>query len=351
MRTRAIHSRVGITKTTEPEESQDERSPPKSHHTEPPARVRDLDGRRNLPGCWRAGTRRRRRRAGHQVEKLKDNLFLLRGGGGNTAVFVGADGVTVVDTKIPGWGQPLIAKIKEMTPKLVIRIINSHTHYDHVGGNVDFPTTIEFVAHANTRANMEKGLPPKGAESRVPPDVFKANGGKNMANRTFKDKMTIGGGADRIELYYFGRGHTNGDAWVVFPALRVMHAGDIFSGKLVPLLDSNNGGSGVDIAGHARQGGEAQERRLHHHRPQHGDDAGGPDGVLEFNRYFPGVRPRGEEGGEVMDDAATGYKFPEEVRGIPGPPAGQRQEQHRSHLRRAEIRHSPEKTGGAGFHT
>jgi glyoxylase-like metal-dependent hydrolase (beta-lactamase superfamily II) len=126
-----------------------------------------------------------------QVEKLKDNLFVLRGGGGNTGVFVGADGVTVVDTKIPGWGQPLIAKIKEITPKPVVRIINTHTHYDHVGGNVDFPTTIEFVAHVNTRANMEKGLPPKGAENRVPPDVFKANGGRNMANRTFKDKMAI----------------------------------------------------------------------------------------------------------------------------------------------------------------
>src|SRR5262249_54312670 len=157
-----------------------------------------------------------------QVEKLKDNLFLLRGGGGNTAVFVGADGVTVVDTKIPGWGQPLIAKIKELTAKPVIRIINSHTHYDHVGGNVDFPTTIDIVGHENTLANMKKGLPPKGAEARVPPDVFKANNGKNMAKRTFKDKLTIGSGADRIDLYYFGRGHTNGDAWTVFPALRVM---------------------------------------------------------------------------------------------------------------------------------
>ena len=65
--------------------------------------------------------------------------------------------------------------------------------------------------------------------------------------------MTIGSGADRIDLHYFGRGHTNGDAWVLFPALRVMHAGDIFSGKNIPLLDANNGGSGV---GHRRHAGE-----------------------------------------------------------------------------------------------
>ena len=59
--------------------------------------------------------------------------------------------------------------------------------------------------------------------------------------------MTLGEGTDRIELLYFGRGHTNGDAWVLFPALRVLHAGDMFSGKNIPLLDYNNGGSGVGI--------------------------------------------------------------------------------------------------------
>ena len=56
--------------------------------------------------------------------------------------------------------------------------------------------------------------------------------------------MTLGSGADRVDLYYFGRGHTNGDAFIVFPALRIAHAGDIFSGKNLPLLDVNNGGTG-----------------------------------------------------------------------------------------------------------
>jgi cyclase len=254
-----------------------------------------------------------------QVEKLKDNLFVLRGGGGNTGVFVGANGVTVVDTKIPGWGQPLIAKIKEITPKPVVRIINTHTHYDHVGGNVDFPTTIEFVAHVNTRANMEKGLPPKGAESRVPPDVFKANGGRNMANRTFKDKMTIGKGAEQIDLYYFGRGHTNGDAWVVFPSLRVMHAGDIFSGKLVPLLDSNNGGSGVEIADTLAKAAKLQ----------------GVDSIItghstvmtpadlmeysEFNRSFLAYVRAAKKAGKSVEDAASAYAFPDKYAGYRAP--------------------------------
>ena len=73
-----------------------------------------------------------------EVEKLKDNLFLLKGGGGNTAVFVGATGVTVVDAKNPGWGQPILDKIKELTPKPVVRLINTHTHGDHVSGTDDW---------------------------------------------------------------------------------------------------------------------------------------------------------------------------------------------------------------------
>ena len=74
-----------------------------------------------------------------EVEKLKDNLYVMKGGGGNSAVFIGTDGVTVVDTKNPGWGKPLLEKIQSVTTKPVVRIINTHTHGDHVSGNVDFP--------------------------------------------------------------------------------------------------------------------------------------------------------------------------------------------------------------------
>src|SRR5471030_3513954 len=170
-----------------------------------------------------------------EVEKIKDNLFMLKGGGGNTAVFVGTTGVTVVDAKNPGWGQPILDKIKELTPKPVTLLINTHTHGDHVSGNVEFPATVDIVVQENTKANMEK-MP-----------IFKEHNGAGMAKRTFKDKMTIGKGADQIDLYYFGPGHTNGDAWVVFPALRVVHAGDIFANKGIPLIDGDNGGSVLHI--------------------------------------------------------------------------------------------------------
>jgi cyclase len=172
------------------------------------------------------------------VEKVKDNLYVFRGanGGGNTAVFITSAGVTVVDAKNPGWGRPILDKIKTITPKPVTTLINTHTHADHVSGNVEFPATVDVIVQENTKANMEK-MP-----------IFKEHNNVGMAKRTFKDKMTIGSGADQVDLYYFGRGHTNGDAFVVFPALRVAHAGDIFAGKSVPLIDEANGGSMMEIS-------------------------------------------------------------------------------------------------------
>ncbi len=257
-----------------------------------------------------------------EVEKLKDNLFVLRGegGGGNTAVFVMANGVAVVDTKNPGWGQPILAKIKELTPKPVTMIVNTHTHGDHVSGNVEFPATVDVVVHENTAANMKK-MTGRGSTPEKPvPSIFEQNKGRGLPKRTFKDRMTIGSGADQIDLHYFGRGHTNGDAWVLFPALRVVHAGDIFSGKNLPLLDANNGGSGVEIGNTPGEGAQRaqQERRHDHHRPQRAGDDERSAGVRAVQPRFPGGGATGEEGGPERRGSGQGLDDAREVHGLRG---------------------------------
>jgi glyoxylase-like metal-dependent hydrolase (beta-lactamase superfamily II) len=156
--------------------------------------------------------------------------------GGNTGVFITNAGVIVVDTKLAGWGQVLLEKIKTVTDKPVTTIINSHTHGDHTGSNSGFPASVEIVAHENTKANMEKM------------DAFKGDNAKFLPKKTYKDKLTLGSGKDRVDLYYFGRGHTNGDTWIVYPSLRVMQTGDMFAWKDAPVLDRNNGGSGLEYA-------------------------------------------------------------------------------------------------------
>ncbi|MCC6987786.1 MAG: MBL fold metallo-hydrolase, partial [Acidobacteria bacterium] len=90
------------------------------------------------------------------IEKVKDNLYMVTGGGGNTAVFVTAKGVVLVDTKLANWGQAILDKVKTVTDKPVTHIINTHTHGDHVGSNEFFPAAVEVVAHANVAASMAK---------------------------------------------------------------------------------------------------------------------------------------------------------------------------------------------------
>jgi len=259
-----------------------------------------------------------------EVEKLRDNLWVMRGGGGNSAVFVTATGVVVVDTKNPGWGQPLLDKIKTVTDKPVTTIINTHTHGDHVSGNVEFPATVEVVTHENTKTNMEAMRVPPGVTpaAGAPVNIFKENGGRGMPRRTFRDRMTLGSGTDRIELYYFGRGHTNGDAWVVFPALRVAHAGDIFSGKNIPLLDSNNGGSGLEI-GDTLAKAAAGLGNVESIIPGHSTVMTPADlrEYSEFNKDFAAAVQAAKKAGRSVDEVAASWTIPAKYQGYAAPAA------------------------------
>jgi glyoxylase-like metal-dependent hydrolase (beta-lactamase superfamily II) len=178
-----------------------------------------------------------------KIEKVKDNLYIITGSGaadqtafsgGNTAVFITDAGVTLVDTKLPGYGPMLLERIKTVTNKPVTRIINTHSHSDHTGGNAFFGPTVESIVHENAKKSL--AADPSYAAERA----------KFLPTRTYKDKLTIGSGKDQIDIYHFGRGHTDGDSFIVFPALRVMHVGDMFAWKAIPYIDASAGGSVVE---------------------------------------------------------------------------------------------------------
>ncbi len=238
-----------------------------------------------------------------EIQKIKDNLYMLTGGGGNTAVFVTDSGVVVVDTKLAGWGQAILDKIRTVTNKPVTMIINTHTHADHTGSN-EFFGTVETVAQDNTKANMEKM------------DAFKGDKAKFLPTKTFKDKLTLGSGKDEMDLYYFGPGHTNGDAFIVFKSLRVMHAGDMFAWKSNPFIDTANGGSAVNygktldkavstikdvdtvITGHTTLMTPADLKEY-----------------ADFNNDFIAFVQSEIKAGKSADQAATEYKIPGKYKG------------------------------------
>ena len=235
------------------------------------------------------------------IEKVADNLYMIPGAGGNSGVFITANGVVLVDTKNPNNGQLILDQIKTVTDKPITHIINTHTHGDHNGSNIFFPATVEVVTQENTKANMQK-MP-------AFQDAANAHG---LPDRTFTDRMTVLSGNDAIDLYYFGPAHTSGDALVVFRNARVMHAGDMFAGKGQPLIDRPNGGSGVEYGatiGKAAAAIKNVDRVI----PGHSTVMTWQDFVMfgEVNRAALDYARQAMKAGKAPEDAMKEFKLPE----------------------------------------
>ena len=170
------------------------------------------------------------------IEEVAPNLYKIFGAGGNSVVWVMEDGVALIDTKLPNNGQAILDQVRKVTDKPVTMVINTHSHPDHVGSNQffkDLQANLRVIAQANTAARMAK-----------PAGPFPAN----PATDSFEDHMVLGEGADRIELHYYGPGHTDGDAFIVFPQVKTVMMGDIMAWSMAPLIDPGSGGSAVKLA-------------------------------------------------------------------------------------------------------
>jgi glyoxylase-like metal-dependent hydrolase (beta-lactamase superfamily II) len=244
---------------------------------------------------------------------VKENLYVITGSGaedtsafsgGNTAVFITDAGVTLVDTKLAGWGPTILERIKTVTNKPVVRLINTHTHGDHTGSNEFFGASVESIVHENTKANMAKMDEFKGAKAQFLP------------KRTYKDKLTVGSGKDQIDLYYFGRGHTSGDTFVVFTALRTMHVGDMFAWKGLPYVDMGNGGSVVEqpkTLARAIATVKNVDTIINGHIP-----VGTWDDLKEyadFTKDFVAFAESSMKAGKTVDQAAAEYKVAPKYKG------------------------------------
>ena len=164
---------------------------------------------------------------------VRDTLYHLGDGGANALALIDEinGGVILVGTKLPGWGQPVLDAVYQVTDLPVTTIISTHADPDHTGSNGEFPDVVDIVAHENTRANMARM------------ELF--SDGAGLPTTTFTDRYGLLEDLDRIELYYFGRAHTDGDIVVVFPQKRTAYLGDLFPDKAAPVIDAANGGSGI----------------------------------------------------------------------------------------------------------
>ncbi|HEX5227731.1 MAG TPA: MBL fold metallo-hydrolase [Bryobacteraceae bacterium] len=169
------------------------------------------------------------------VNKVKDDLYELEGDGGNVAVYITNEGVILIDDKFDRDHENIVDAVKGVTSEPIKYVINTHYHQDHSGGNAKFLPTAEIISTAMARTNI---IEHKQQGNVTPPPV-------SPARITFTTEADVNLGGKEVRAIYMGRGHTNGDAIIYFPALRVIHTGDLMAGTS-PLIDYNGGGSVVE---------------------------------------------------------------------------------------------------------
>ena len=169
------------------------------------------------------------------TEKVRDNLYNIVGNGGNVAALVTNEGVILVDDKFQEDYDAIMAQVRTITNQPVKYVFNTHYHSDHSGGNTRFLSVAEIISHKNSRTNILENR-----QSNAAPDM-------RPARITFTDETSVFLGGKEVRAKYFGRGHTNGDIVIYFPAERVIHVGDLVQmASGTPLFDYNGGGSIVE---------------------------------------------------------------------------------------------------------
>jgi cyclase len=164
-----------------------------------------------------------------EIVKFRDGIYLIRStGSGNITVFTSDHGLLIVDTKLTNEYDTWMKLLRTVTDQPIRYVINTHFHPDHVGGNVGVESLgAEIIATENVRKRLSKtqqmGLP--------------------MV--TFDDHMNVYFAGKTLELYYYGRGHTDGDLVIYIPEEKIVMTGDLFAGwgPSIRLIDYNGGGS------------------------------------------------------------------------------------------------------------
>jgi cyclase len=169
------------------------------------------------------------------INKVKEDLYNIEGHGGNVAVYVTGEGVILVDDKFEEDHEAIVSRVKSVTNQPVKYVLSTHYHGDHSGGNAKFLPTAEIISTVNARANL------------MNKELSKVSGGAAPARVVFTQESAVFLGGKEVRARYFGRGHTNGDACIYFPALKTLHTGDLMA-RDTPLIDYPGGGSVAEWA-------------------------------------------------------------------------------------------------------
>jgi len=215
------------------------------------------------------------------IVPVAGNVYMVQrpGGGGNIGVFVGPEGVLLVDSLFAPLSDKLVAAVQEVTDEEIRFLINTHIHGDHVGGNENLAEMgVLIFAHDNTRLRFLQ------ERSRIPRAGGRSGTQQPAAARpvvTFNDTMSFHLNGEEVRAFLAPPAHTDGDTFVYFADSDVLHLGDVYRTTSYPIIDRYNGGTlrgtiaaldkAIDIAGPATKV-----------IPGHGLEVVGREELLEF---------------------------------------------------------------------
>lgn len=175
-----------------------------------------------------------------ELKQISERLYEILGGrGAQGGMYIGDNEVLVIDAKMDENSvDAVIAEIAKITDKPIKYLVNTHSDGDHVWGNQYFPQTVTFVAHENCRKEFfhkqRNGNESNWNKPELAPFV---------PSLTFLEKMNIYLGTKKVELWYFGVGHTTGDIVVYFPEEKTAFIGDQIFLTRPQLIHSYKGGN------------------------------------------------------------------------------------------------------------
>lgn len=176
-----------------------------------------------------------------KASKVRGNIWMLNGTGGNIGVSVGPDGVLIVDDKFAPLAEKIRAALKEVGGGQLKFILNTHWHGDHTGANPVFGPEAPIIAHTNVRQRL-------ATEQRRGERVTPPMDPKGWPVITFDDSVSVHFNGEEIRVLHFPHGHTDGDSIIFFTGSNVAHLGDDFFAGRFPFVDLESGGDVEGLA-------------------------------------------------------------------------------------------------------
>ena len=174
-----------------------------------------------------------------KTTSLGKGLFMFSGDGGNITAIVDDGSTLLIDSGLDSRAAEVSDAIFKATMRPITRLVNTHWHFDHTGGNVFFGSAgVTIIAQENVKKRLSSAqdVPFVGLrDGHYPPQA--------LPTQTYSNNLTLNQGSQQLTLVNYGSAHTDGDTVTYISPANVVVVGDIFSNHVYPIIDLGSGGS------------------------------------------------------------------------------------------------------------